>query len=133
MAARSNAEAGADDALIGRPAAPWRATLERDAFVAPFMLDPRTVHEIDGLALAAAPEFEAIRRCARHAPGLRGWFRDASHTVRVEHESDWRSGSACSVQPRDRAWQKHVHREELDGRLEARDSRLCLTTASRRA
>ena len=35
--------------------------LERDAFVAPGALDQRRVHELDGLALAAAAEFEAVQ------------------------------------------------------------------------
>jgi hypothetical protein len=34
---------------------------ERDGYVAPFMLDQRTVHRLDGLALEAAAEFEAVQ------------------------------------------------------------------------
>jgi hypothetical protein len=37
------------------------AQFGRDGFVAPFMLDQRMVHRIDGLALAAASEFEAVQ------------------------------------------------------------------------
>jgi hypothetical protein len=51
--------------LVRRQAARRRprdllAQFRRDGFVAPFMLDQRTVHRLDGLALAAAPEFEAL-------------------------------------------------------------------------
>jgi hypothetical protein len=37
------------------------AQLERDAYVAPAELDQRAVHEIDGLALVAAADFEAVQ------------------------------------------------------------------------
>lgn len=36
------------------------AQFRRDGFVTPFMLDQRTVHRLDGLALAAASDFEAL-------------------------------------------------------------------------
>lgn len=37
------------------------AQLERDRFVHPSFLDQRLVHELDGMALDAAPEFEAVQ------------------------------------------------------------------------
>ena len=51
--------------LAQRQAARRRPTqllqqLERDGFVQPSMLDLRLVHQLDGLALAAAPEYEAV-------------------------------------------------------------------------
>lgn len=36
------------------------AQLERDRFVHPSFLDQRLVHQLDGMALSAAPEFEAV-------------------------------------------------------------------------
>jgi hypothetical protein len=36
------------------------AQFRRDGFVSPFMFDQRTVHRLDGLALAAADEYEAL-------------------------------------------------------------------------
>ena len=36
------------------------AQLERDRFVRPSFLDQRLVHQLDGMALGAAPEFEAV-------------------------------------------------------------------------
>jgi hypothetical protein len=51
--------------LAQRQAARRRPTqllqqLERDGFVQPSTLDLRLVHQLDGLALAAAPEYEAV-------------------------------------------------------------------------
>jgi hypothetical protein len=37
------------------------AQLERDRFVQPFFLDQRLMHDLDGMALGAAPEFEALQ------------------------------------------------------------------------
>jgi hypothetical protein len=37
------------------------AQLERDRFVHPSFLDQRLMHQLDGMALAAAPEFEALQ------------------------------------------------------------------------
>jgi hypothetical protein len=55
---------------------PGRAQLDRDAFVAPSALDQRTSHALDGIALEAAREFEALLlspvvplgTCSRLAP-----------------------------------------------------------------